>query len=126
MIFQIYFSDLEVGRCKEASNLQKVGELIGVNMVLLDKKVLESYLFFFNFLLYGILFLLSNSHTFSNSQTDLVFFFFYVATRNCHFTKLSSSTSDFIPVQKPVFSILKIRCCLQSINTPSTPSKQGF
>ncbi|CAG7880424.1 unnamed protein product [Brassica rapa] len=38
MIFQIYFSDLEVGRCKEASNLQKVGELIGVNMVLLDKK----------------------------------------------------------------------------------------
>ncbi|CAF2274683.1 unnamed protein product [Brassica napus] len=38
MIFQIYFSDLEVGRCKETSNLQKVGELIGVNMVLLDKK----------------------------------------------------------------------------------------
>ncbi|KAG2256133.1 hypothetical protein Bca4012_093210 [Brassica carinata] len=41
MTFQIYFYDLEVGRCKEASNLQKVGkvgELIGVNMVFLDKK----------------------------------------------------------------------------------------
>lgn len=39
-IFQIYFSDLEVGRFKEALNMQKVGELIGVNMVLLVKKVL--------------------------------------------------------------------------------------
>lgn len=36
----VYMSLLStsVGRCKEASNLQKVGELIGINMVLLDKK----------------------------------------------------------------------------------------